>query len=156
MASLYDVMLGIQVKLQDDDFTVYTQKEFDDQGIDVDELAGGTDPTDPLSQFPIIFISTGDETNDVESPLGVLSESGTINLNVVLNTGKSELEPSSAAVLRAIKNTIGSNRANQIWCDWKYTNSRNAVLRGANKDSNVYGGRNINTTVSYREEEIKV
>ncbi len=148
MASQYEVMLGMQAALQSDSFTVYTQKEFEVLNVEIQDL--------PVEQFPVIFIGCGKENNDLESPLQTLVESGVINLNVALNTGKAKLEEDSATVLRLIKNTIGKNRESQIWCDWKYTDSFTAVLRNANDDSLVYGGRNINTTAEYREEEVKI
>jgi len=148
MSSLYEVMQEMKAVFINAGFTTYDQDEFDEQGIKVIEL--------PQAEYPVILISDGPEENQEESPLQIMSETGIINLNVVLNTGKKNFMSDCATLLRSIKNVIGENRSNQIWCNWKYTDSFRAVLRGVNKDAKVYGGMNINTSVEYREKEIKV
>jgi len=143
MALLIEVIQQMKLEFRREGFTVYDQDEWYKTNKKLTELPGG--------QFPVIFISEGLETRNEETPIHIMSEEANININVTLNTGAFRHVSDSAIVLRRIKNIINQNRNNCFWYDWNYSDSFDAVLKSANRDTDVYGGRNINSLVNYRE-----
>jgi hypothetical protein len=127
-------------------YTVYDIQEFDEQKITRLDS----------SEFPVICLGRQIEEIDNEgSPINFLSQSAGIDLNVVLNTGRENLEQDADTELRKIKDIIYTNRNTADWCDWVMIDNFVAQLANTSDHDNVYGGININTTVKYRENEIQ-
>jgi hypothetical protein len=145
MPSLYQVMDIMKDLFTTGGYTIYDIQEFDSQKITRLDS----------SKFPVICLGRQIEEIDNEgSPLSFLSEKAGIDLNVILNTGRENLEQDGDVELRKIKNIVYKNRNTNDWCDWIMIDSYIAQLANTNDHSEVYGGININTTIKYRECEI--
>jgi hypothetical protein len=147
MASLYENMEEIKSIFRSSGYTVYDLTEFGD--LKLSRL--------PDNQFPVIFVGRQLEEIDNEgSPLHFLSETAGIPIKIVLNTGDEDLYKDSDTVLRDIKNIIATNQCSgSFWTRWVMNDNFVAQLQSSNERSRVYGGININTTISYREEQYK-
>jgi len=145
MPSLYQVMDVMKDLFTTGGYTVYDIQEFDEKKITRLDS----------SKFPVICLGRQIEEIDNDgSPINFLIQNAGIDLNVVLNTGRDNLEQDSDIELRKLKNIIYKNRNTNDWCDWVMIDNYVAQLANTNDHSSVYGGININTTIKYRELEI--
>lgn len=145
MPSLYDIMEEMKTLFTSGGFTPYDINEFD----------SGKVSRLPAEQFPVVFIGRQIETIDNDgSPTAFLNQTAGIDINVVFNTGRAELEADADEHLRTIKDIVYTNQRTSNWCNWIMIDNFVAQLAGTNDKSEVYGGININTEVQYRENRI--
>lgn len=145
MPSLYEIMEDMKDLFSAGGFTPYDINEFDH----------GKVSRLPASEFPVVFIGRQIETIDNDaSPTAFLNQTAGIDINVVFNTGRAELENDADTNLRSIKDIVYTNQRTNNWCNWIMIDNFVAQLAGTNDRSEVYGGININTQVEYRENRI--
>ena len=147
MSSIYTIVENIQSLLEAQGYTVYDVVEWDKKKvIEQDDSA-----------FPMIFIDEDNEVNNFDegTTLNYLDQSSTININVVLNTGKSNWRQDVNTELRKIKDIIYTNCDSQHWISWDYSGSQKHQIANSTSDAKVFGGVAINTTVTYEELEIQ-
>jgi len=145
VASLYDVMNQMKTIFENSGYTVYFVNEFHTKNIQTLDSAS----------FPIICMGRQiEEIDNDESPVDYIDSTAIIDLNIVLNTGKENLEADAATILRDIKTIVYTNNSNQYWCNWVVVDNFIAQLANTNENSKVFGGININCSVEYRELKI--
>ena len=145
MASIYDIMTQMSSILTSGGYTVYDVTTYEDK--ELSQIS--------QEEFPVIFIGRQieDIIQDAET-LHILTCECPVDLNIVLNTGSDNLYKDCATVLRDIKNILSVNKTNcDFWVEWYMDDNYVAKLNGSGRNDKVYGGININTIVTYREEE---